>query len=104
MRLIDADEFIEKIIERPKDLRQLSTKAIGKALDECKTINPEDLRPKGEWKPYYEDVEIYNAGGFTERKQTGWICGKCKSKKKFHTVLSNQLLSQLRSKDGVDHE
>ena len=37
----------------------------------------------GKWKPYFEDVEIYNTGGFTERKQTGWICGRCKSKKSF---------------------
>ena len=39
------------------------------------------VREKGEWKPYIEDVEIYNTGGFTEKRQTGWICGKCKSKK-----------------------
>lgn len=32
------------------------------------------------WLPYIEDVEIYNAGGFTERRQTGWVCGKCKDK------------------------
>lgn len=36
--------------------------------------------PVGQWKPFIEDVEIYNTGGFTERKQTGWICGRCKSK------------------------
>ena len=33
----------------------------------------------GRWEPYFEEVEIYNAGGFDERKQTGWICGRCKS-------------------------
>ena len=33
----------------------------------------------GQWKPYFKEVEIYNTGGFTERKQTGWICGRCKS-------------------------
>ena len=33
----------------------------------------------GRWEPYFEEVEIYNAGGFAERKQTGWICGRCKS-------------------------
>lgn len=31
----------------------------------------------GEWLPYFQEVEIYNAGGFTERKQTGFICSKC---------------------------
>lgn len=33
----------------------------------------------GRWEPYVEEVEIYNAGGVAERKQTGWICGRCKS-------------------------
>ena len=33
----------------------------------------------GRWEPYFEEVEIYNAGGVAERKQTGWICGRCKS-------------------------
>lgn len=33
----------------------------------------------GQWEPYFEEVEIYNAGGFAERIQTGWICGRCKS-------------------------
>lgn len=33
----------------------------------------------GRWEPYFEEVEIYNAGGFAEREQTGWICGRCKS-------------------------
>ena len=33
----------------------------------------------GRWEPYFEEVEIYNAGGFAERIQTGWICGRCKS-------------------------
>ena len=42
-----------------------------------------------QWKPYYEEVEIYNTGGFTERKQTGWICGKCKSKKSFTPYYTN---------------
>ena len=34
----------------------------------------------GRWEPYFEYVEIYNTGGFCEKKQTGWICGRCKSK------------------------
>ena len=50
-------------------------------IDEQPTITYEDLVPHGRWEPYYEDVEIYNTGGFTERRQTGWICGRCKSKK-----------------------
>ena len=33
------------------------------------------------WEPYFEEGEIYNAGGVAERKQTGWICGRCKSVK-----------------------
>ena len=38
---------------------------------------------RGEWMPYYEEVEVYNSGGFTEKKRTGWICGKCKRKRSF---------------------
>ena len=42
---------------------------------------PADVSPvrHGRWEPYFEEVEIYNAGGVAERKQTGWICGRCKS-------------------------
>lgn len=29
------------------------------------------------WVPFYEEVPIYNGGGFTERRQTGWVCSKC---------------------------
>ena len=41
------------------------------------------------WIPYFEDVEIYNSGGFKERKQTGWICGKCKTKRSFVSCCKN---------------
>jgi hypothetical protein len=29
------------------------------------------------WVPFIEDVEIYNGGGMTERRQTGWKCSHC---------------------------
>ena len=35
--------------------------------------------PEGEWIPHYSKVEIWNTGGFTETKQTGWDCPKCKA-------------------------
>lgn len=54
-----------------------------------RSINPEDLRPHGKWEPYYEDVEIYNTGGFTRREQTGWICGRCKSGDSFTDYKRN---------------
>ena len=38
MRLIDADEFVEKLIGKVTDLRKLNTKTIGEVLGECKTI------------------------------------------------------------------
>ena len=46
-----------------------------------KEIPAADVAPArlGRWEPYFEEVEIYNAGGVAERKQTGWICGRCKS-------------------------
>lgn len=30
--------------------------------------------------PYYEDFESYNTGGFTEKRQVGYECSKCKRK------------------------
>ena len=79
-RYIDA-ELSQKIADAELDLKQAGV--VQYVLSHTPTINPEDLRSKGKWEPYYENIEIYNAGGFAERKQTGWICGKCKSKKSF---------------------
>lgn len=39
MRLIDADALIEKIIETAQDLRTLSTKTIGEAINKTPTID-----------------------------------------------------------------
>ena len=39
----------------------------------------EPERKKGHWEPFFEDVEIFNTGGFTKRKQTGWVCDRCKA-------------------------
>ena len=36
-RLIDADEFVSKLIARVPDLRSISTKTIGQALSDCQT-------------------------------------------------------------------
>lgn len=36
------------------------------------------VQKHGQWMPYLEEVEIYNTGGFTEKRQTGWICSNCK--------------------------
>ena len=94
MRLIDADKMIvyfklwasnvKRIL--PQELAEICVTLFAEIIKEIKkqpTLDPESLRPKGEWEPYYEDVEIYNAGGFTERRQTGWTCRKCKRKKSF---------------------
>ena len=39
----------------------------------------EPERKKGRWEPFFEDVEIFNTGGFTKREQTGWVCSRCKA-------------------------
>lgn len=39
MRLIDADEFAKNLVVVAKDLRTLSTKTIGKALDKTPTVD-----------------------------------------------------------------
>ena len=59
--------------------------------DDIENAPAADVAPvrHGEWKPYFEDVPIYNAGSFTERKQTGWICGSCKRKKSFTSCQRN---------------
>ncbi len=57
MRLIDADEFIKIIREHDYPLATrngsidngMFTNGILQAVDETPTINPESLRPKGEW-------------------------------------------------------
>ena len=51
------------------------------AADCIRYMDAADVAPvrHGRWEPYFEEVEIYNAGGFAEREQTGWICGRCKS-------------------------
>ena len=92
VRLIDADALLTEFLRRYTK-HQTNKKFVFTACEikqdfadmmcEFPTIDPESLRPHGKWIPYYEEVEIYNTGGFTERKQTGWICGRCKSKKSF---------------------
>lgn len=92
MRLIDVDELRNKFINwLPKDgevweskihpVENISVSAVME-IDEAPTIEAVPVM-HGEWIPYFEDVEIYNSGGFTQRKQTGWICGKCKSARSF---------------------
>ena len=31
----------------------------------------------GKWNEAIDDVEIFNAGGFTEKKRIGWTCSEC---------------------------
>ena len=33
----------------------------------------------GKWNESIDDVEIFNAGGFTEKKRIGWTCSECGS-------------------------
>ena len=70
MRLIDAYAMLKELGVSDRDIY---CKCL---IEEQPTV---EARPvvHGEWLPHYEEVEIYNAGGFTERKQTGWHCGKC---------------------------
>jgi hypothetical protein len=83
IRPIDANAFKKELLIAADYLDEDTMLTVLNILDCTTTIDPESLRPKGQWKPYFENVEIYNAGGFTERKQIGWICGRCRSKESF---------------------
>ena len=89
-------EYIEResamlLPELPKEYRHYQTDNLDDAYEQgwddalccLEHIPAADVAPvrHGRWEPYFEEVEIYNAGGVAERKQTGWICGRCKSVK-----------------------
>ena len=50
-------------------------------IEKIKNACPADVVKKtyASWKPFFEDVEIYNTGGFTKKQQTGWQCSNCKN-------------------------
>lgn len=56
-------------------------KRLEKAAKRVSIMPAADVVPvvHGKWKPYFEDVPLYNAGGFSKTKQTGWICSVCES-------------------------
>ena len=48
------------------------------SLMAIKALKANTTEPKcGWWLPFFEEVEIYNTGGFKEKRQTGWICSEC---------------------------
>lgn len=75
MRLIDADKLKQELKKLPI-MSNWGEAFIPILIDEQPTVEAVPV-VHGKWLPYYEEVEIYNAGGFTERKQTGWICSEC---------------------------
>lgn len=90
-------EYIERqaLIEHMEDLPVWGM--YGTELDRADVIASVENAPAADvvevkhssWMPYFEYVEIYNTGGYREKKQTGWICKKCKSRKSFTTVKEN---------------
>ena len=54
------------------------------------------------WEPFFEMVEIYNTGGYREKRQTGWICSKCgKGFTKFgHTTYCSNCGAKMDGKEG----
>lgn len=76
------------------------TALINQLITKQPTADVEKIK-HGEWMPYYEEVEVYNSGGFTEMKQTGWICGKCKRKRSFTPYGTEKYCSECGAKiDG----
>lgn len=55
MRPIDADEVV-KHLYWDNDIEAWYLR--GKDLDDFPTINPEDLRPKGNWEAYPNDLYL----------------------------------------------
>ena len=68
-----AVERIRKCLGKPNVI--FSHYRLEKYIDE----HPIEAKPvvHAHWKPFIEDVEIYNTGGYHEKRQTGWICSKC---------------------------
>lgn len=92
MRLINSFEFKQRLLAERGRFRNNSPFECGvrhgirialRCMERSGSYSRAEAVPvrQGRWEPYIEDVEIYNAGGFTEKRQTGWICGKCKSRK-----------------------
>lgn len=73
-RLIDANAFRKSI--NGWKLGKIPKGELLWDLDRQPTVDAVEV-VHGHWVPFYEEVPIYNAGGFTERRQTGWICSKC---------------------------
>ena len=90
-----------------KDLRDELYDANAITMEGVKIVNQfpsADVAPvrHGRWEPYFEDIEIYNTGGFTERKQTGWICGRCKSEESITPYYKTNYCPNCGAKmDGV---
>lgn len=89
MRPIDAEAFEEKledfsfgrisfIYDNPHDkmVARHTVSEVIYLLDRAPIIEAKSV-VHAHWKPFIEDVEIYNTGGYREKRQTGWICSKC---------------------------
>ena len=83
MRLIDAEALEEKIENLITRFKALGRKQVAEdynfVLTVLSTAPTIEAKPivHAHWKPFIEDVEIYNTGGYREKRQTGWICSKC---------------------------
>jgi hypothetical protein len=73
---------VEKLIAECDRVHIGAAGGARKLMEEAPTADVQEVK-HGRWIPCYKEVKVYNSGGFMEKKQTGWICGKCKRKKSF---------------------
>lgn len=85
MRLIDAEALKTRIQKIESEVFEHGFNPPAKLansllflefLDNAPTIEAKPV-VHAHWKPFIEDVEIYNTCGYREKRQTGWICSKC---------------------------
>ena len=108
MRPIDADALkikIQKIkaeaLEHGFAPESICGDILLNFLDNAPTIEAKPV-VHAHWKPFFEMVEIYNTGGYREKRQTGWICSKCgKGFTEFgHTTYCSSCGAKMDGKEG----
>ena len=76
MRLIDAEALENEIVKTMRYVPKDAVLDVACMVNRAPTIEAKPV-VHAHWKPFIEDVEIYNTGGYREKRQTGWICSKC---------------------------
>ena len=101
MAYIKREQVLELVANIMQDCKvEHKHRALNRNIKQLPTADVQEVKHE-RWIPYYEEVEVYNSGGFKEKKQTGWICGKCKSKKSFTPYETENYCSNCGAKmDG----